>query len=79
MKLIINGQEEATANHLSIMDLLKAKEIANPTTVAVELNNRIVRRKDYEATKLSESDRVELLYFMGGGTQKKSSLNRIGV
>ncbi len=79
MKLIINGQEDITADNLSIMDLLIAKEIAIPTTVAVELNNRIVRRKDYETTKLSESDRVELLYFMGGGTQKNSSLNRTGV
>jgi sulfur carrier protein len=35
--------------------------------VSVEVNGRILRRSEYEETTLKEDDKVEFLYFMGGG------------
>jgi len=35
--------------------------------VSVELNETVLQRAEFEATPLHEGDRVELLYFMGGG------------
>jgi sulfur carrier protein len=35
--------------------------------VSVELNETVLQRAEFETTPLHEGDRVELLYFMGGG------------
>jgi sulfur carrier protein len=38
-----------------------------PDMVSVELNETVLQRAEFETTRLREGDRVELLYFMGGG------------
>ena len=35
--------------------------------VAVELNNDILPKTDYEKTKLSDGDSIEVVSFVGGG------------
>jgi thiamine biosynthesis protein ThiS len=35
--------------------------------VSVELNETVLQRAEFKTTPLHEGDRVELLYFMGGG------------
>lgn len=68
MKLIINGKEEEI--HLeenSVQELLKIKRVEMPEMVSVEINGRILSRKEYATTGLHEGDRIEFLYFMGGG------------
>ncbi len=35
--------------------------------VAVEVNDRVVKRADYPAFGLKEGDRVEVVNFVGGG------------
>jgi sulfur carrier protein len=38
-----------------------------PEMVSVELNGQILRRTEFDATILKDDDKVEFLYFMGGG------------
>ena len=38
-----------------------------PEMVSVELNGEFLRREVFESTTLKEGDKVEFLYFMGGG------------
>ncbi|MDI6731353.1 MAG: cysteine synthase A [Candidatus Margulisbacteria bacterium] len=65
MKLIINGKpEEIEAGNIE--DLLTAKAIKREV-VTVELNDAVIEKQNYAAAKLKEGDRLEFVYFMGGG------------
>jgi sulfur carrier protein len=67
MQLTINGKEETVSDVVNITDLLKIRGIETPEMVSVELNNEILNRADFESTQLKENDRIEFLFFMGGG------------
>ena len=49
-----------------VMDLLKAKGI-DPQMVAVELNDAMIERDRLAATPIKEGDRLEFLFYRGGG------------
>ena len=68
MKLIVNGSESGFDSGLTVADLLARQEVAMPEMVSVELNGRILKRSEFDATALSDNDKVEFLYFMGGGS-----------
>ncbi len=71
MRLKINGrQEEVVADKLSVVELLKAKDVEMPDMVSVQLNGEILERAAFENTTVKEDDEVEFLYFMGGGRQE---------
>lgn len=65
MQVTINGKpEELEAG--TVMEVLKHKEV-DPHMVAVELNTQIVERDQLETTTVKDGDKLELLFFMGGG------------
>ncbi|MDE0146529.1 MAG: sulfur carrier protein ThiS [Nitrospira sp.] len=65
MQITINGKpEEVQAD--TVMDVLKQKDI-DPHMVAVELNTQIVERDRLPTTKVQDGDKVEFLFYMGGG------------
>ena len=68
MVLIINGEEVTTKEGLSVNELLVEHDVKMPEMVSVELNGQILRRNTFETTQLNEGDKVEFLYFMGGGS-----------
>ena len=65
MQLTINGKSEEFPGG-SVLDLLKTKKI-EPQMVAVEVNDSMVEREQLGATQLREGDRLEFLFYMGGG------------
>jgi sulfur carrier protein len=65
MQVKINGKVEEFPGG-SILDLLKTKKI-EPQMVAVEINDSMVEREHLGATQLKEGDRLEFLFYMGGG------------
>ena len=65
MQITINGKPEDMQAD-TIMDVLKQKEI-DPHMVAVELNTQIVERDRLETTNVQDGDKVEFLFYMGGG------------
>ncbi|MBW2220252.1 MAG: sulfur carrier protein ThiS [Deltaproteobacteria bacterium] len=67
MKLVVNGTESNLAEGLTVNQLLIAQEVKMPEMVSVELNGQILKRPEFESTTLNEGDKVEFLYFMGGG------------
>ena len=69
MKLSVNGQETEldAAEGLSVSELLVEREVRMPDMVSVELNGEILKRGNFDSTTLREGDKVEFLYFMGGG------------
>ncbi len=68
MKLTINGQEEnLDGRELTVIGLLKLMEVKMPEMVSVQVNGDILKRDRFATTFIKENDRIEFLYFMGGG------------
>lgn len=68
MELTVNGKTIQCGVDLSVTGLLREQEVKMPDMVSVELNGEILRRGNFDQTVLNESDKVEFLYFMGGGS-----------
>jgi sulfur carrier protein len=65
MQLTINGKVE-NLEVSTVTDVLKVKEI-DPQLVAVEVNTQMIDQENLGTTSLKENDKVEFLFFMGGG------------
>ena len=70
MKLIVNGEpRESEAADIEALFRAEAEEtgLDSPQGIAIALNGRVVRRRDWGATRLGEGDRVEIVRAMQGG------------
>jgi sulfur carrier protein len=68
MLVKVNGEEQIfDSDPLSISELLKLSDVERPEGVSVQLNEEFVQKEDYGSTTLKENDKVDFLYFMGGG------------
>jgi sulfur carrier protein len=67
MKLVVNGTDVQVSDGINVSQLLVERKVRLPDMVSVELNETVLQRAEFETTPLHEGDRVELLYFMGGG------------
>lgn len=66
MQIIVNGETKQIESELNLQELLKKLEI--PTErVAIELNKTVVRKKDWTEVKVADSDKIEIIHFVGGG------------
>ncbi len=65
MQLSINGKVE-NLDVSTVMDVLKAKDI-DPQLVAIEVNTEMIDQENLATTFLKENDKLEFLFFMGGG------------
>lgn len=65
MQLTINGKVE-NLEVSTVMDVLKVKDI-DPQLVAVEVNTQMIDQENLGTTSLQEDDKLEFLFFMGGG------------
>lgn len=70
MRLLVNGEpRDCAAETLDALFRVAAEEtgIENPQGVAIALNGRVVRRRDWGETPVTEGDRVEIVRAMQGG------------
>ncbi len=68
MNLVVNGKETNITDGLTVSQLLVQEKVKMPDMVSVELNRQILKRTKFEETILKDDDKVEFLYFMGGGS-----------
>jgi sulfur carrier protein len=68
MNLVVNGKETNITDGLTVSQLLVQEKVKMPDMVSVELNGQILKRTKFEETILKDDDKVEFLYFMGGGS-----------
>ncbi|HEY3245293.1 MAG TPA: sulfur carrier protein ThiS [Phycisphaerae bacterium] len=66
MRVLLNGEERDFRGVTSLRDLLRELGIP-PLRVAVERNEELVPRTEYDATLLQDDDRLEIVTFVGGG------------
>jgi sulfur carrier protein len=67
MNIVVNGEQIDCGDSLTVSELLVEQKVKMPDMVSVELNGQILRRTEFEQTVLKNDDKVEFLYFMGGG------------
>ena len=68
MKITINGKEKILEEQaITVVGLLSREKVETPDMVSVQLNGTILKRDFFESTNINEGDKVEFLYFMGGG------------
>ena len=66
-KIHVNGNEQELEESISLIDLIKKNDVAQPEMVSVQINGEFVDREEYAKTLIKGGDEVDFLYFMGGG------------
>ena len=66
-QIIVNDEKQEVTLPLTLAELIKINKVLQPEMVTIQVNEDFVEREDYEKIQLKEGDRVDFLYFMGGG------------
>ncbi|VAW53037.1 Sulfur carrier protein ThiS [hydrothermal vent metagenome] len=67
MIIILNGENKQVDNNTNIDQLLQIIDLSDKR-LAVEVNEQIVPRSEFSETTLQESDKVEIVQAIGGGS-----------
>ena len=67
MKIILNGENKQVDSSTNIEQLLQIIGLSDKR-LAVEVNEAIVPRSEFSETSLQESDKVEIVQAIGGGS-----------
>lgn len=70
MHLFVNGELKSCDEATSLTALIEQLGMKGDR-VAVELNRDIVPRTQWADTRLHEGDRLEIVHFVGGGTDSR--------
>ena len=66
MTIILNGRPVDLPGPLTVSELLDLLSL--PTErIAIELNRKVLRKRDWLTSRVSDSDRIEIVHFVGGG------------
>ena len=66
-KIYVNGDAQEVSLPLNVSELIRQLLVENPEMVSVQVNEEFAEREDWERIQLKEGDKVDFLYFMGGG------------
>jgi len=66
IQIILNGKSHNIKEKTNITSLLETLFLSEKK-VAVEINEEVVPRDNYDKKILSAKDRVEIVHFIGGG------------
>jgi sulfur carrier protein len=66
IEIVVNGQSRRVPEGQSLSELLVFLKV-DPERVAVELNRSIIRRRDWDQTKIGPEATLEIVQFVGGG------------
>ena len=65
-KIKLNGKKINIKRNFTVSDLLKKYKLDNKK-IAVELNGAIISKINYKIKYLKNNDKLEIVYFIGGG------------
>jgi thiamine biosynthesis protein ThiS len=63
----VNGESRELPQQLSLEQLLNYLSLPGDR-VAIELNQKVIRRAEWSAAVLQEGDQIEIVHFVGGGS-----------
>lgn len=68
LQVYVNGESIDLSGPISLAELITRLDLP-AARIAVELNRTVVRRSDWSRTMLQEDDRIEVVHFVGGGSE----------
>ncbi len=68
MHIKINGEQRELTTEFSLHELLQELSLPHDR-VAIELNQKVVRRAEWPRVNLREGDMLEIVHFVGGGAE----------
>ena len=66
-KIYVNGDAQEVNLPLNVSELISQNNVAQPEMVSVQVNEEFAEREDWDSIQIKEGDKVDFLYFMGGG------------
>ena len=66
IKIKLNGKYIKIKEEITLLNLIKKTKVPL-NKVAIELNQEIVNKKNLSKIKLKNSDKIEVVHFIGGG------------
>ena len=67
--IYVNGDAQEVNLPFNVSELIKQSDVQQPDMVSVQVNEEFAEREDWEQIQLKEGDKVDFLYFMGGGAR----------
>lgn len=68
-KIEVNGESRVVNLPLNVTELIKELLVENPEMVSVQVNEEFAEREDWDKIQIHEGDKIDFLYFMGGGSR----------
>ena len=68
MRVYVNGEAKELSGPISLAELITQLDLP-AARIAVELNRNVVRRNDWSTTMLNDDDALEIVHFVGGGSE----------
>lgn len=65
-KIVINGEEQAISSGKNLDELLDILELEK-RSIAIELNQNLIPKSDWENHIIKSGDKIEIVQFVGGG------------
>ena len=66
MRVVINGEAKDVPEGLNLRSLLEHLSLPQQR-IAVEVDKRVVRKADWDQTRVRADTRIEIVHFVGGG------------
>ena len=67
-KIYVNGDVQEVSLPLNVSELIQKNNVLQPDMVSVQVNEEFAEPNDWEKIQIKEGDKVDFLYFMGGGS-----------
>ena len=67
-KIYVNGDAQEVNLPLNVSELIQQNNVQQPEMFSVQVNEEFAEREDWETIQLKEGDKIDFLYFMGGGS-----------
>jgi thiamine biosynthesis protein ThiS len=69
LRIQVNGEPREVEENISLPELVAVLNL-KAEQIAIELNHNVVRRAHWDNTLLQADDRVEIVHFVGGGSNQ---------
>ena len=66
MRVVINGEAKDVPEGLNLRSLLEHLSLPHQR-IAVEVDQQVIRKADWDQTPVNAEARIEIVHFVGGG------------
>ena len=67
MQITVAGKTKEVPDGIGLKELIELEKVQTPDYVIVTINDQFIDKSNEASTTVAPGDKVEFLYFMGGG------------